>query len=1038
MPRSTVLMLVLFATATFGWARVADAADPTLEECRRDCKLARRACLAEVKSQLRGLLGGCTGRPPARRQCKRAAKTTARAARAACERSKRDCRACCSRGARDCAAFPTTSTTSTSTTTTTTLSGGASTTSTTMPTGAPSSPRIVFLTATGTDEITLAWLPVTDDATPASAIRYEVHVAEQAGFDPTAATLRVSVEGSQPGDEPRAVVGGLAAGARYHVLVVALDAAGRASAGRDYRSLTLPTLPVVRSATTPLETAAGLGLGEPAVSGSTYTYPAGPGTTPPSVGAVLFGTGQQEAYLRRVDSVTSAGGQIVVETSAASLSDAVEQMALASSHTLFAVGGEAGSAAVAARGAGAATDRDADVRRWGGGLLVAAGSGPSKAVVPRGGSTDVGVDADVDFDPELRTGATWTTDLIDGVTLTNAEVVARGTFSMSLDAHFRFTAAGSVQRTIPLPALTRTYTSVYAVGSVPVHQQITFTLTAEVSATAAAAIDATARAGATAAVEFGVRYNPATEGWDEVSSAVFQPTLTADLVVKGKVAGQVRLVPRIEVRFYGAVSAHVSIEPSLRAEIETQATTNPVCSPLELTRFDAGLVVEPFVSADFRALARNVTILGRTRVGGPFTFVLFDLPRVQVSNQDRGNGMVSVLASVTDGTNHPFDPASARWDVSPETASVTPETGSTLGVLTCQQMATYRVTFSGHGVLGEEGRRCTAVDVPCTPPTTTTTVPGSTTTSTLPAGASTTTTTSTSSSTTSSTDPTAPCGTFLRAWGTQGNGPGQFIGPRGVAVDRRNRNVYVTDGGTNRVQKFDQNGGFLGTWGTTGSGDGGFSGILGVAIGPDGDVFVVDSGANRIQKFEENGGFLAKWGTAGTGDGQFDTPWGIATDASGNVYVVERNNVRVQKFDANGGFLAKWGTPGHLDGELSTPLGVATDAIGNVFVVEQSGRRVQKFTAAGGFLAKWGAPGDPTFQAPIALATDALGNVFVADPFRGDIQRFTGTGTLLAKWGSTGNGNGQFQWPIGIASDGNGNVYVADRDQRRIQKFACP
>jgi DNA-binding beta-propeller fold protein YncE len=42
---------------------------------------------------------------------------------------------------------------------------------------------------------------------------------------------------------------------------------------------------------------------------------------------------------------------------------------------------------------------------------------------------------------------------------------------------------------------------------------------------------------------------------------------------------------------------------------------------------------------------------------------------------------------------------------------------------------------------------------------------------------------------------------FKGMWGSQGNGPGQFNYPRGIAVDSDD-DIYVADGDNHRIQKF--------------------------------------------------------------------------------------------------------------------------------------------------------------------------------------------------------------------------------------------
>jgi hypothetical protein len=94
--------------------------------------------------------------------------------------------------------------------------------------------------------------------------------------------------------------------------------------------------------------------------------------------------------------------------------------------------------------------------------------------------------------------------------------------------------------------------------------------------------------------------------------------------------------------------------------------------------------------------------------------------------------------------------------------------------------------------------------------------------------------------------PDPPC--LLHAWGSAGNGPGQFHLPSGTAV-AADGTVYVADRNNHRIQAFDAAGAFLRTWGTEGTGVGQFRSPLGVAVAPDGMVYVADVRNHRIQAF---------------------------------------------------------------------------------------------------------------------------------------------------------------------------------------------
>ncbi len=306
--------------------------------------------------------------------------------------------------------------------------------------------------------------------------------------------------------------------------------------------------------------------------------------------------------------------------------------------------------------------------------------------------------------------------------------------------------------------------------------------------------------------------------------------------------------------------------------------------------------------------------------------------------------------------------------------------------------------------------------------------------------------------------------------GSQGSGEGQFDTPDGVAIDGAG-NVYVADGGNDRVQKFDNNGNYLGKWGsacqTSVSGvdgcDGDFDGPAGIALDASENLFVVDMWNHRIEKFGpgfERLVLLGEWGTSGTGNGQFDTPRGIGVDSSGNVYVADSNNDRIQKFDNDGTYLAQYGSNGTAAGDLDTPWDVAVDGSGNMFIADALNFRIQKFDSAGTFVwgAGWGVfntgstaqvctpgsgcykglagNGTGQFSGPTSIVVDSSGYVHVSDYTNNRVQKYNGGGIHLVDFGSSGTGNGQFQGTTGLAKDGSDNIYLADSNNDRIQKLA--
>lgn len=242
-----------------------------------------------------------------------------------------------------------------------------------------------------------------------------------------------------------------------------------------------------------------------------------------------------------------------------------------------------------------------------------------------------------------------------------------------------------------------------------------------------------------------------------------------------------------------------------------------------------------------------------------------------------------------------------------------------------------------------------------------------------------------------------------------------------------------------RVQKFTSAGDFIKMWGSEGVGEGEFRGAFGIATDQENNVFVVDAYNSRIQKFSPDGEFISMWGSKGAGDGQLNLPLSIDIDNNGNIYVVDSLNYRIHKFTSNGEFTAKWGAVGAGDGEFAIPWGIATDHMGFLYASDAFLGRIQKFTQLGEFVTKWGRTGilNNQFTMPAEIATDSEGNVFVCDNGNHVVKKFTSEGDFVTHFGSEeiDDSFGFPFAPFAIAVDNDGYVYVSDRERNTIKKF---
>lgn len=177
--------------------------------------------------------------------------------------------------------------------------------------------------------------------------------------------------------------------------------------------------------------------------------------------------------------------------------------------------------------------------------------------------------------------------------------------------------------------------------------------------------------------------------------------------------------------------------------------------------------------------------------------------------------------------------------------------------------------------------------------------------------------------------------------GVAGDTADTFNQPTSVLV-ASDDSVFVTDGyGNQRVVKFAKDGTFIKAWGTKGTGPGEFRIPHGIAQDRSGRIIVADRCGlaetrctdGRVQMFDGDGNFVAQWMPPG---GVF-APQAVAVDAADRLYIDDTLNAKVWILDAKSAQVLETvdGAGGH---------GMAVSATGDDIYVTGSASGVRRYS----------------------------------------------------------------------------------------------
>ncbi|CAF4477102.1 unnamed protein product [Rotaria socialis] len=274
--------------------------------------------------------------------------------------------------------------------------------------------------------------------------------------------------------------------------------------------------------------------------------------------------------------------------------------------------------------------------------------------------------------------------------------------------------------------------------------------------------------------------------------------------------------------------------------------------------------------------------------------------------------------------------------------------------------------------------------------------------------------------------------------GTAGNNTRSLNGPWDLSIDT-NLNLYVSDGGNNRIIKF-SSGNLVGIplISRVGNGLSQVSNPSGSIMDANGNLYISDMFNYRIMKYANISsasqsiiGQVVAGGSFGFNYNQQWISWGVAVDALGNVFVSDYGNNRVMKWaprSTNGTLVAGIGngTAGNGTNQLSCPLGIYIDQSMALYIADACNGRIQKWlsgastgTTVGGANGQLGFPTD--------VSVDNYGTIYAWSA--GGLYRFypgSTSGTIVIS---------SYTVCFGFKFDSVGNVYIADYESNVISKY---
>lgn len=257
--------------------------------------------------------------------------------------------------------------------------------------------------------------------------------------------------------------------------------------------------------------------------------------------------------------------------------------------------------------------------------------------------------------------------------------------------------------------------------------------------------------------------------------------------------------------------------------------------------------------------------------------------------------------------------------------------------------------------------------------------------------------------------------------------------PAGLAVNSRGE-LYIADGGNNRVIKLDRQGRPVRDLGGFGEGYGRFQQPADLVLDRDLNLYVLDTGNRRVVHLDANLGFvdiITPEDAPNELMSNMGKLAGVAMLSSGEIVVADDDNSRLIRLDHMGRFSRYIGDFGYGVGALQNPQGVALDRGGRMYVADGGNGRIAVYDPYGNFI---GGIGQEALERPTAVMVGYDGLVWAGDQASQSLYIFAADGTLLRQMSQADDGE-TFSDIEAICLTPDDILYVADGGHNRVLVF---